>query len=55
MFKELSGCTGSVVSGACCLGFAPLLAGLSAIGASFLIRDAILIPLFVAFLAYTPY
>jgi mercuric ion transport protein len=53
MFKEISGCTGSVVAGACCLAFAPLLAVLSAIGAGFLINDAILIPLFVAFLAYT--
>ena len=53
MYKEISGCTGSLVAGACCLGFAPLLAGLSAIGAGFLINDAILIPLFVAFLAYT--
>ena len=53
MFKEISGSTGSVVAGACCLGFAPLLAGLSAIGAGFLINDAILIPVFVAFLAYT--
>lgn len=53
MFKEISGSSGSLVAGACCLGFAPLLAGLSAIGAGFLINDAILIPLFVAFLAYT--
>jgi mercuric ion transport protein len=53
MLKETSGTVGSVLSGACCLGFAPLLAGLSAIGAGFLVRDAILIPLFVMFLAYT--
>ena len=53
MLKETSGTVGSVLSGACCLGFAPLLAGLSAIGAGFLVRDAILIPLFVVFLAYT--
>ena len=53
MIKDISGCTGSVLSGACCLGFAPLLAGLSAIGAGLLINDAFLIPLFVAFLAYT--
>lgn len=53
MFKEISGCTGSVVAGACCLGFAPLLAGLSAVGAGFLINDAVLVPLFVASLAYT--
>ncbi len=53
MLKESSGSVGSVLAGACCLGFAPLLAGLSAIGAGFLVNDAILIPLFVAFLAYT--
>ncbi len=53
MLKETSGPIGSVLTGACCLGFAPLLAGLSAIGAGFLINDAILIPLFVMFLAYT--
>ncbi len=53
MLKEASGSIGSVLTGACCLGFAPLLAGLSAIGAGFLINDAILIPLFVVFLAYT--
>ena len=53
MIKQLGGSTGAVVSGACCLGFAPLLAGLSAVGAGFLIRDAILIPLFVLSLAFT--
>jgi len=53
MFKDLGGTIGAVISGACCLGFAPLLALLSAVGAGFLIRDAILIPLFVAFLAFT--
>lgn len=53
MFKQIGGTTGSVLAGACCLGFAPLLAALSAVGAGFLIRDAILIPMFVAFLAFT--
>lgn len=53
MFKQIGGTTGSVLAGACCLGFAPLLAALSAVGAGFLIRDAVLIPLFVAFLAFT--
>jgi len=53
MFKQLGGSAGSVVAGACCLGFAPLLAALGAVGAGFLIRDAILIPLFVLFLAFT--
>jgi mercuric ion transport protein len=53
MLKEASGPVGSVLAGACCLGFAPLLAGLSAIGAGFVVNDAILIPLFVTFLAYS--
>ncbi len=53
MLKETSGTVGSVLSGACCLGFAPLITGLSAIGAGFLVSDAILIPLFVVFLTYT--
>ena len=41
------------MAGACCLGFAPFLAGLSAIGAGFLINDLVLIPLFVVFLGIT--
>jgi len=53
MLKQFSGPTGSVLAGACCLGFAPLLAGLSAIGAGFLINDLILIPIFVVFLGIT--
>jgi hypothetical protein len=53
MLKQISGSIGSGVTGACCLGFAPFLAGLSAIGAGFLVNDLILIPLFVAFLAFT--
>ncbi len=53
MLKHIGGTTGSVIAGACCLGFAPLLAALSAVGAGFLIRDAVLIPLFMIFLAFT--
>ena len=53
MLKQIGGTTGAVIAGACCLGFAPLLAALSAVGAGFLIRDSILIPLFVLFLAFT--
>jgi mercuric ion transport protein len=53
MIKQLGGTTGAVIAGACCLGFAPLLAALTAVGAGFLIRDAILVPLFVLFLAFT--
>lgn len=53
MIKQIGGTTGAVVTGACCLGFAPLVAALSAVGAGFLLRDAILVPLFVLFLAFT--
>ncbi len=51
--KELWGSIGSVLTGACCLGFAPLVGLLGAVGAGFLIRDAVLIPLFVLSLAFT--
>lgn len=53
MIKQLGGTTGAVIAGACCLGLAPLLAALTAVGAGFLIRDAILVPLFVFFLGFT--
>ena len=53
MWNQIGGTTGAILAGACCLGFAPLLAALSAMGAGFLIRDAILVPLFVLFLAFT--
>lgn len=53
MLNQISGSIGSVVTGACCLGFAPFIAGLSAIGAGFLINDRVLIPLFVVFLGIT--
>ena len=44
------GLAGSLVTLACCLGFGPALATLSAIGAGFLINDAILAPLLLGFL-----
>lgn len=53
MLRQLSGSLGSAITGACCLGFVPLLAGLSAIGAGFLINDLFLIPLFTLALAFT--
>ncbi len=43
--------TGVVFFGFCCLGFAPLLGFLSAIGAGFLINDLFLIPLFIVSLS----
>ncbi len=47
---DKAGLVGSVVTLACCLGFGPILAALSAIGAGFLINDAVLAPLLLGFL-----
>jgi len=47
------GVGGSIFAALCCLGFPALLAIMSAIGLGFLINDAILIPLLIAFLAVT--
>lgn len=47
------GVGGSLFAALCCLGFPAALAILSAAGLGFLIRDAILIPMLVAFLALT--
>ena len=51
MFKQISGAIGSIFASLCCLGFAPVLAALSAAGLGFVISDTILIPLLVLFLA----
>jgi len=53
MLRQFTGPTGSILAGACCLGFAPFIGFLSAIGAGFLINDLILIPLFLVFLGIT--
>ncbi|MCF6303387.1 MAG: MerC domain-containing protein [Devosiaceae bacterium] len=50
MFKQISGSIGSIFASLCCLGFAPVLAALSAAGLGFVISDAILIPLLALFL-----
>jgi len=50
MFKQISGSLGSIFASLCCLGFAPVLAALSAAGLGFIINDAILIPLLAVFL-----
>lgn len=47
------GVGGSIFAALCCLGFPALLAIVSSIGLGFLINDAILIPLLIAFLAVT--
>jgi mercuric ion transport protein len=44
------GLAGSLFALLCCLGFGPLVGLLSAIGAAFLVNDAILAPLLVVFL-----
>jgi mercuric ion transport protein len=44
------GLAGSLFALMCCLGFGPLIALLSAIGAGFLVHDAVLAPLLVVFL-----
>jgi mercuric ion transport protein len=51
LFKLLGSMFGATFAGLCCLGVTWALSALAAIGAGFLINDAILIPLFVAFLA----
>ncbi len=50
---DLAGTVGSLVTAACCLGIAPLLAVLGAVGLGFVINDAVLLPLLVVFLAAT--
>ena len=53
MFKQIAGSLGSIFASLCCLGFAPVLAALSAAGLGFAISDAILIPLLALFLGLT--
>ena len=49
------GIGGSLFAALCCLGFPALLSILSAAGLGFLIHDAVLLPLLVAFLVLTIY
>ncbi len=51
--KQIVGSGSSIVVGACCLGFTPLLGALNAIGLGFLINDLILLPLLGIALALT--
>lgn len=53
MFKQITGSLGSIFASLCCLGFAPVLASLSAVGLGFIINDAVLIPLLAVFLGIT--
>ena len=49
--KQLGSMLGVSFAAVCCLGVSWALAALTAIGAGFLINDAILIPLYLAFIA----
>lgn len=51
--KQIFGSGSSLVVGACCLGFTPLLGLVNAIGLGFLINDLILLPLLGIALALT--
>jgi mercuric ion transport protein len=50
---EKWGPLGAIFASACCLGFSWLVGLVSAIGAGFIIRDSILLPLLIIFLAFT--
>jgi mercuric ion transport protein len=47
------GIVGSFIAAACCLGLPAVLSIVTAIGLGFLIKDAILLPLLIVFLALT--
>lgn len=49
--KQLASTFGAGLAAACCLGLTAAISALTAIGAGFLINDAVLIPLYLALLA----
>lgn len=49
--NQLASTFGAAFAAACCLGFTAAISALTAIGAGFLVNDAVLIPLYVALLA----
>jgi len=49
LLKQLSAIAGAALAAACCLGIAAVLSALGAAGLGFLVRDAYLLPIFVAF------
>lgn len=51
LIKQWASALGAIFAAACCLGLPLLLSMLTAAGLGFLIRDAILIPLLIAFVA----
>ncbi len=53
MHADKWGPIGSIFAALCCLGLAPALAALSAVGLGFLINDLVLVPVLVLFLGAT--
>lgn len=53
VFATVWGPVGSVLAALCCLGAAPLLAALTAVGLGAFINDLVLVPLLVLFLGIT--
>lgn len=51
LVKQLASTLGAAFAAACCLGLTAVVSAITAVGAGFLIRDAVLIPLYVALLA----
>jgi mercuric ion transport protein len=51
LIKQFSGILGAAVAAACCLGVPVVLAAIGAAGLGFLVNDAYLFPIFVAFVA----
>lgn len=51
LIKQFASLAGSAFAAACCLGAAAALSALTAVGAGFLINDAVLIPAYAAMLA----
>ncbi len=49
---QMTSLIGTAITAACCLGLPIVLSALTAIGLGFLIHDAILIPLFIAFVGF---
>lgn len=51
LLKQLASTAGAGFAAACCLGVTAIVSGFTAIGAGFLINDAVLIPFYVLLLA----
>lgn len=53
LFKQIAGLMGTGFAAACCLGIPVILSAAGAVGLSFIINDAYLMPLFAAFVLFT--